>query len=73
MERLGRDEANAYRQGQFDVNRLGYGRDVAVAGMTAPQLTQTGSSSTGQGTVSQSQSPFATIASVGAAAAPLSL
>jgi hypothetical protein len=73
MERLGTQEAQAYRSGQYDVNKLNYGRDVTVAGLTAPQLTQTGSSSTGSGTVTQSESPFKTVAGVAGAAAPLSL
>lgn len=69
--------SQATREGQHDVNRLNYGRNAAVAGMTAPVLTQTGSTSSGtssgSGTVSQSQSPWGTIAQVGASAAPLSL
>lgn len=59
------------RAGAFDVNRLNQSRDLALAGMTRPVLTQTGS--TGTGTVVQSQSPWATIAQVGAQAAPMSL
>lgn len=65
------------RQGTYDVNKLNYGRDLSVAGLTAPQLTQTGSSGTQsgtqQGTVVQSQSPWATVAQIGASAAPMSL
>lgn len=72
-ERLGRDEANAFRSGQYDANRLGYSRDAAVAGMTAPQLTQTGSSSTGSGTVTQTPSAMSTGLGVAGALAPLSL
>jgi hypothetical protein len=54
-ERLGRDEAEAYRGGQYDANRLGYSRDVTVAGMSQPQLVQTGgtTSGTSSGTVQQ--------------------
>jgi hypothetical protein len=44
-----------------------------VAGMSQPQLVQTGMTGTQQGTTIQSQSPWSTIASVGASAAPLSL
>lgn len=72
-ERLGVEQANAQREGQFDVNKLNFARDQAVAGMSAPQLTQTGTSGTQQGTTIQSQSPWSTIAQVGASAAPLSL
>src|SRR6185369_11190275 len=46
-ERLGQQEAEAYRGGQYDANRLGYSRDVTVAGMSQPQLTQTGGTTTG--------------------------
>lgn len=73
MERLGTQEAQAYRGGQYDANRLGYSRDATVAGMTAPTLTQTGSSSSGSGTVTQSQNPFATALKVGATTAPMSM
>ena len=61
------------REGAYDVNRLNYGKNLAVADMTKPILTQTGSTSTGQGTTVQSQSPWAAAAQVGAQAAPLSL
>lgn len=65
------------REGQFDVNKLNYAKNAAVAGMTAPVLTQTGSSSsgssTGSGTVRQSESPWGTVASIGTSLAPLSL
>lgn len=75
MERLGQDEAQAYRGGQYDANKLNFARDSTVAGMSAPQLTQTGSSSTGSGsgTTVQSTSPWSGIASTGASLAPLSL
>jgi hypothetical protein len=72
-ERLGRDEAQAMREGAYDQNKLNYGRNLAVAGMSAPQLVQTGSSGSQQGTVQQSQSPWGAIASAGAQAVPLSL
>jgi hypothetical protein len=72
-ERLGQDEAQAYRGGQFDVNKLNYSRDATVAGMQAPQLTQTGSSNSGSGTITQSQSPVSGILSGAAAVAPLSM
>ena len=59
------------REGQFDVNKLNYGKNLAVAGMTAPVLTQTGGTSSGK-TV-QSESPWGTALQIGSAAAPLSL
>jgi len=60
QERLGRDEATALRGGQFDANRLGFERDRTVAGMTAPQLVQRGSTTSGTttGNTSQQGSPF---------------
>jgi hypothetical protein len=70
-EQLGQQEAQAYRQGQYDVNKLGYGRDVTVAGMTAPQLVQEGGTS--KGTMTQSQSPWGAIAQGAATAAPMSM
>lgn len=70
-ESLGQQEGQAFREGQFDVNKLNYGRDVAVAGMTAPQLVQTGGTSSGTGTIKSSQSPWGTIAQVGAQVAPM--
>lgn len=36
------------RAGQYDVNQQDYGRNLAVAGITAPPLVQSGSSYTGQ-------------------------
>lgn len=77
--RIDQDESQANREGSFDLNRLNYARDAAVAGMTSPVLTQTGSTSSGTGTqtgnstTTQSQSPWGTIASIGASVAPLSL
>jgi hypothetical protein len=67
-ERLGQQESQAYRAGEYDVNRLNFSRNATVAGMTAPQLVQTGQSSTGSGTGTtvQSQSPWGTIAAIGA-------
>ena len=59
------------REGAYDVNRLNQSRNLALAGLT--RGTQEAYSSQGTGTVKQSQSPWATIASVGAQAAPLSL
>lgn len=61
------------REGAFDVNRLNQSRNLAMANLTRPILTQTGSTSSGTGTVKQSESPFGTIAGVAAQAAPLSL
>lgn len=77
--RIDQDESQANREGSFDVNRLNYARDASIAGMTAPVLTQTGSTSSGTGTQSgnstttQSQSPWGTVASIGTSLAPLSL
>lgn len=73
MERLGRDQAQAQREGQYDASKLGYSRDLAVAGMERPNLVQTGSTGQQQGTVTQSQSPWASIIGGAAQAAPLSL
>lgn len=72
-ENLGQQEAEAYRGGQFDANRLGYSRDTTVAGMSAPNLVQTGGTNAGTGTITQSQSPISGIISGAAAAAPLSM
>lgn len=72
-ERLGQEEAQAFRSGQYDVNKLDYAKKAAVAGMTAPQLTQTGSSNTGSGTITQSTNPAGSIISAGASLAPLSM
>lgn len=72
-ERLNRDEAQAMRQGQYDVNNQKFGRDVTVAGLTAPPLVQAGSTSTGSGTVTQNPSAFSTALGIGSAVAPLSL
>lgn len=73
MQRSGEET----RAGQYDVNRLNFGRDSAVAGMSQPVLTQTGSTSqgtnTGTGTVTNSTSPLGGILSAGASLAPLSL
>jgi len=55
-ERLGQQEGQLFREGQYDVNKLNYGRDLAVAGMSAPQLVQTGSAGTQAGTQSGTQS-----------------
>ena len=75
QERLGRDEAEAMRGGQFDKNRLDYSRNAAVAGMTAPQMVQRSSSSTGTntGTVTQNPSAMSTALGIGSSLAPLSL
>lgn len=59
------------REGEFDVNRLNYGKNLATAELTKPVLTQTGSS--GTGTVRQSENPFATVTGLAANIAPLSL
>jgi len=71
LERLGQEQAQAEREGQYDVNKQNYARDVAVAGFEQPQLVNTGGSQSG--TVNQSTSPWGSILSAGAQAAPLSL
>lgn len=74
-ERLGQQEAQAYRSGANDVNKLGYARDVTVAGMGQPQLVQRSTSGTQQGTTTQSD-PWGTASNVirtGASVAPVSL
>ncbi len=73
LERLGRDQARAEREGGFDAAKLGYARDLAVAGQSAPQLVQRGSTGTQQGTVKQSESPVAEVARFGSSLAPISL
>ena len=70
-ERLGQEQAQAEREGQFDVNKLNYGKNLAVAQMSQPNLVQTGGSQ--QGTTTQSQSPWASIISAGSQAVPFSL
>ena len=70
---LGQQAGQQAREGAFDVNRLNQSKNLALAGMTRPILTQTGSTSSGTGTITQSQSPWATVAQAGAQAAPLSL
>jgi hypothetical protein len=63
------------REGQYDVNRLNQTNKLALAGLTRGNTnTQSGSQSgTSSGTVKQSESPWGTIAQVGASAAPISL
>lgn len=70
---LMQDASQATREGQFDANKLDFSRNLAVADMTKPVLTHTGSSSQGQGQVTQSQSPWGTVAGIASAAAPMSL
>ncbi len=76
-ERLGQQEAEAMRGGQFDKNKLDFARNSTVAGMTAPVLTQTGSqtsgTSTGNSTVTQSENPTGAIVKTAASLAPMSL
>lgn len=72
-ERLGQQEAEAYRGGQFDVNRLNFMRDSSLAGMTAPVLAQTGGTSSGTGTVTQSTNPIGGILQGAASVAPMSM
>ena len=59
------------REGQFDVNRLNQSRNLALAGLT--RGSQSTSSGQSKGTVTQSESPFGTIAAIAGQAAPLSL
>ncbi len=72
-ERLGSQEAQAMREGNYDKNKLDYARNVAVAGQTAPQLVQRGSTGTQQGTTTQSSSPLETATRLGSSLAPISL
>lgn len=67
MQRSGEET----RAGQYDVNKLNYGRDLAVAGMSAPTLTQTGGTS--QGTVTQGSNPVGGVLQGAASLAPLSM
>jgi hypothetical protein len=61
------------RAGAYDVNRQQGAQNLALAGLTRGQ-TETGTStSTSTGTVRQSQSPWGTIAGIGAGLAPISL
>lgn len=66
---LAQDAAVATRAGEYDVNRLNYGRNLAVAGMTRPEIVQTGSTGSGTGQVTQRGSPWQTIGQVAGAAA----
>ena len=61
------------RAGIYDVNSQNRGRNAALAAMTAPQLVQRGGTSSGTGTVKQSESPLGTALQVAGAAAPLSM
>lgn len=61
------------RAGQFDANRVNMSKDMALADLTKSQLVQKGSTSSGSGTVTQSESPFKTALNVAATAAPLSM
>lgn len=54
---LGQQAGMESRAGQYDVNNQNYGRNLAVAGITAPPLVQSGSAS--QGTqVEKNKTPF---------------
>jgi hypothetical protein len=72
-ERLGEQEAQAFREGQSDVNRLNFARNSTVAAMTAPKIVQTGLTSSGSGTITQSQSPWGAILQGGASLGSASL
>lgn len=61
------------REGQSDVNRLNQSRNLALAGLTQGRLVNTGSTSSGTGTVTQGTNPFGTALQVGASVAPMSL
>lgn len=51
------------RAGIYDVNNQNYARNLAVAGMTAPRLVQTGASGQSSGTVSGTSSGTSTTSS----------
>lgn len=72
-ERLGQQEAEAYRGGESDVNRLNYARDSTVAGMQQPQLVQTSGTSTGSGTITQNPAWGPQALSAASSVAPLSM
>lgn len=57
------NEAQAYREENFGRQALEYGKLGQVASLTAPRLTQTGSSGTGSGssTIVQQESPLNSI------------
>jgi len=53
LHKLAADKGRAMNEGFFDAENQQFGRKVAAAGMTAPQLVQTGSTSTGNQTTQQ--------------------
>ena len=61
------------REGQFDVNRLNQSKDLALAGLTRGEDTTNQQDYSNQGKVVQSQSPWGTIAGIGAQFGQLSL
>lgn len=46
---LAQDQAQAQRESQFQADQANYNRQAAIAGMTAPQLVQTGGTQTQSG------------------------
>lgn len=52
LRSLGQDEAQAHRLGQYDVNQQKMGQLGSLAALTAPRLTQTGSTGSSSGTMS---------------------
>jgi len=63
------------RAGQYDVNRINQAKNLALAGLTRGSVgTSSGTQSgTTSGTTVQSESPYGTIAGLGASLAPISL
>lgn len=55
LRELGQDEAQAHRAGAYDVNQQRMGQLGSLAALTAPRLTQTGSSGTSSGTQNTTQ------------------
>jgi hypothetical protein len=47
LMQMGTEKAKAMNEGYFDANQRKFGEKVTAAGMTAPQLVQTGSTSSG--------------------------
>ena len=74
-EQINQDEAKSMQAAEFQAEKLGFGRDVTVAGMEQPQLVQTGGSysGSGSGTSQTQQSPWGSIMSAGATAGSMSL
>lgn len=54
---LAQDESQALREENVGFQGMKFGQKAAVAGMTAPRVVQTGGTSSGTGTSTQTQSP----------------